>query len=99
MKKSSKKDIVKNPPFDIDRNSGNSLSDQIVDGFRNAISCGYYREGDMLPSIDEIGKSLRLSRIIVRRVIRRLADEGLIVPRRHIGTFVSPKGGRSGAGT
>lgn len=92
MKRNGKKGIVKKPPFDIERNSGKSLSGQVEDGLRNAIACGYYREGDLLPSIDEIGNWLKVSRIIVRRVVRRLADEGLVIPRRHIGTLVSPKG-------
>ncbi len=87
-----KKTTSRNPPFDIDRNSGISLSEQIEDGFRKAIACGYYREGDILPSLDELVRLFKVSRIIPRRALRRLADEGLVVPRRHIGTTVSPKG-------
>ena len=80
------------PPFDIDRHSSVSLSAQLEEGFRKAILCGYYRAGDTLPTIDELVRQFNVSRIIPRRALRRLAEEGLIIPRRHIGTTVSPRG-------
>ncbi len=87
-----KRSDIRKPPFRIDRNSSVSLSDQIEDGFRQAILCGYYREGDILPPLDEIVRRFNVSRIIPRRALRRLAEQGLVVPRRHIGTIVTPKG-------
>lgn len=87
-----KKTTIKQPPFEIDAHSKESLSSQIEEGFRQAILCGYYNEGDILPSLDEIVRRLGVSRIIPRTAFRRLADEGLVVPRRHIGTIVAPKG-------
>ena len=74
-----KKTTSRNPPFDIDRNSGISLSEQIEDGFRKAIACGYYREGDILPSLDELVRLFKVSRIIPRRALRRRAQHVLLL--------------------
>lgn len=80
---------VKIPPFRLDRNSTVSLSDQMTDGFRQAILGGYYREGDVLPPIRELEKSFGVSLFVPREALSRLTREGLVNPRPHIGSVVT----------
>lgn len=75
-------------PFDIDRESSVTLTEQIVDGFRRAIDCGIYRPGDVLPTMREVVGATGASLIVVRAAFRRLAREGLVLPRRRVGSVV-----------
>ena len=75
-------------PFDIDRESSVTLTEQIVDGFRRAIDCGIYRPGDMLPTMRAVVGATGASLIVVRAAFRRLAREGLVLPRRRVGSIV-----------
>jgi len=79
---------VKMPPFKLAQNSTASLSDQMTDGFRQAILGGYYREGDVLPPIRKLEKFFGVSLFVPREVLSRLTREGLVNPRPHIGSVV-----------
>lgn len=81
--------IVRSPPFRLDHNSALSLSDQMADGFRQAILSGYYREGDVLPPIRELEKAFGVSLFVPREALSRLTREGLVNPRPHIGSVVT----------
>ena len=87
----SRKESVKIPPFRLDRNSTVSLSDQMTDGFRQAILGGYYREGDVLPPIRELERTFGVSLFVPREALARLTREGLVNPRPHIGSVVVPR--------
>jgi len=76
------------PPFRLDPNSTASLSDQMTDGFRQAILEGYYREGEVLPPIRELEKFFGVSLFVPREVLSRLSREGLVNPRPHLGSIV-----------
>lgn len=62
-------------PFDVDRNGCNNLSDQVAEGFREAIRSGYYQPGDVLPSRAEIAHALGISVRIPREAMAILAAE------------------------
>lgn len=79
-------------PFAVSRTNGRDLTSQIVDGLRRAIVCGYYKPGDVLPTLGELSAGLGVSMNVVRTAVRRLAEEGFILPRRHIGSVVQPLG-------
>ena len=61
---------------------------QIVDGVRNAIVDGVWREGAVLPTLREMAETLGVSMIVVRRAIRRLANDGYVRPRPKTGIVV-----------
>ena len=77
-------------PFGLDRASKDSLKDQLVEGIREAVRMGFYRSGDLLPSLNRMAGELGVSEIVVRSAYRRLASEGLIVSRPRIGSVIHP---------
>lgn len=83
---------MKKVPFELARNERKSLVDQVVDGFRTAIESGYYAAGDVLPSRKELADILGVSVRVPRDAMERLAHEGLVNPRRGLGSQVLAKG-------
>ncbi len=79
-------------PFAIVKKTGHTLTAQIVDGFRRAITFGFYRPGDILPSLREVARKTGASLIVVREAFRRLSAEGLVSLRRGIGSIVLDQG-------
>lgn len=77
-------------PFVIDRDRHVSLITQVVDGVRQAVQTGAYKPGDKLPGFREMAAELGTCMIVVRAAFARLADEGLVCRRRHIGTIIMP---------
>lgn len=59
-------------------------ANQIIDTIR----CGLYGNGDMLPSEKELIEIYKVSRITMREALRILADQGIIVKKQGIGSFV-----------
>lgn len=80
--------LRKRPPFTIDRNDARSLLRQVTDGLRLAISDGYYRCGDLLPSSRDLAPALGVSKIVTEAALKRLAAEGLVESRPRVGTVV-----------
>ena len=75
--------------FKVDRRGGRSYVCQMVDAIRQAILEGYYADGDILPSIDELKLSAGVSEIVPRIALRQLAVEGLVIPKRGVGSIVN----------
>ena len=75
--------------FKVDRRGGKSFVSQMVDAIKEAISAGYYSDGDLLPSIDELRVSSGVSEIVPRIALRQLAVEGLVIPKRGVGSIVN----------
>ena len=76
-------------PFTVSRDVGAGLVDQMVAGVKDAITCGRYRIGDRLPSINDFARLLGVSRRVPKTALRRLADDGWIVPQLRKGYLVS----------
>ena len=77
-------------PFNLDRASRDSLTDQLTSGLRDAIHSRFYKADAVLPSMPELARHLGVSEIIVRTAYRRLAEEGLVLARPRRGTVVLP---------
>ena len=73
----------------IDRDSGQSLTDQLVDGLRSAIRLGRWKGGDRIPTRAELMASCGVSRNVVQSAIRRLVAEGLVCSRPRLGCIVA----------
>ena len=75
-------------PFCVVRNSVKTLVEQTLDGLRGAITCGYYKPGDVLPPMRVFTEQLGVSRIVMNEVIARLKAEGLVNSRPRVGCVV-----------
>jgi GntR family transcriptional regulator len=62
---------------------------QLADIFRQRISRGTWKAGDMLPSIEMLMAEFSVARVTVRQAIRLLSDDGLVSPQRGRGTVVN----------
>lgn len=75
-------------PFQIDRKLGVDIATQVTDGIREAILTGFYKPGDILPKALEFTRGLHVSLRAPLAAYRALKREGLISPRRGLGTVV-----------
>ena len=75
-------------PFALDRSDARSLARQLVDGFREAITAGYYKPGDVLPSYRDLAPMLGVSEIVTKGAIKQLSEDGYVTARPRIGTIV-----------
>lgn len=65
-----------------------TLTDVALEELRQAITTGNFQPGSQLPTEAELCDTLGVSRTVVREALRVLDDEGLVVRRHGIGTFV-----------
>ena len=72
----------------IDPASSERLSEQLADVIRVAIRRRQLKPGDLLPPITSLASESRVSDRVPREAIAILAGEGLVFPRRGIGTIV-----------
>ncbi|MEZ4812962.1 MAG: PLP-dependent aminotransferase family protein [Caldisericia bacterium] len=72
----------------IDRNSSETITEQIVRGIKNLISDGYLKKGSKLPSTRELANSLSVNRNTVVASYDLLIDAGIIESQVGMGTVV-----------
>lgn len=70
------------------RTETKTLTAAAQDELRLAIAQGTFRPGSQLPTEAELGELLGVSRTVVREALRVLQEEGLIMRRHGVGTFV-----------
>lgn len=75
----------------ITNTSGKPIYEQIKEQIREAILSDELNEGEMLPSIRQLAKDLKISVITTTRAYTDLEQEGFIVTVQGKGCFVSPK--------
>ena len=61
---------------------------QLAEVLRQRIARGHWREGDKLPSLEELVAEFDVARVTVRQAVDVLARDGLLSPERGRGTFV-----------
>jgi GntR family transcriptional regulator/MocR family aminotransferase len=87
----------------IDRRSGRTLHDQLVDELRRLVRCGALAPGSRVPSTRTLAAALRISRSVAQSAFLSLHAEGLLESRRGSGSYVrgAPDAGpgASGSGT
>jgi GntR family transcriptional regulator len=74
----------------LDRAAPEPLHDQISSAFRKFIVSGRWPPHTRLPSEPELASTLNVARGTVRRAIRTLTEDGLLIQHQGRGTFVSP---------
>ena len=62
---------------------------QLADLFRQRIVKGVWKEGEKLPSLEQLGAEFEVARVTVRQAVERLTRDGLVSPQRGRGTFVT----------
>ena len=75
----------------IDNRTGAPIYEQICAQLKAQIISGALREGEMLPSIRNLAKDLRISVITTKRAYDELEREGFIYTVAGKGCFVAPK--------
>ncbi|HIT32108.1 MAG TPA: GntR family transcriptional regulator [Candidatus Enterenecus stercoripullorum] len=75
----------------IDNKSGAPIYDQIYAQIKSQIISGALKEDDMLPSIRNLAKDLRISVITTKRAYDELEREGFIYTVAGKGCFVAAK--------
>ena len=75
----------------IDNKSGAPIYDQIYSQIKNQIISGVLREDEVLPSIRNLAKDLRISVITTKRAYDELEKEGFIYTIAAKGCFVAKK--------
>lgn len=65
-----------------------TLTEIALEELRQAIIGGTFRPGSQLPTEAELCEMLSVSRTVVREALRVLEDDGLVVRRHGVGTFV-----------
>lgn len=79
--------IVK-PTLRPARLKSQTLTQVVIQELRDAIEGGVYAPGSQLPPELELVQMLGVSRTVVREALRFLDEEGLVVRRQGLGTFV-----------
>lgn len=77
--------------FIISNNSEVPIYQQIKKEILNAISSNELKENDMLPSIRNLAKDLRISVLTVKKAYDELEKEAYIKTVQGKGTFVTPR--------
>ena len=75
----------------ISNNSETPIYQQIINEIINAISNNEIKENEMLPSIRNLAKDLRISILTVKKAYDELEQEAYIKTVQGKGTFVAPR--------
>ncbi len=70
-------------------NNPDPMYKQVTDQIKNAIAAGDLRPNDKLPSVRELSEALEISAITIKRAFQDLENEGCIITRAGIGSFVA----------
>jgi len=62
---------------------------QLADLFRQRIVKGLWKEGERLPSLEQLVDEFSVARVTIREAMARLERDGLVSPQRGRGTFVT----------
>lgn len=68
--------------------TGTALYLQIAETMRQRIRKGFWQTGQLLPSFEQLAEEFGVARVTVRQGVKLLEDEGLLAPKRGLGTTV-----------
>lgn len=76
-------------PFSITLRSGAPIHDQVVYAVRRAVVTGQLRSEDPFPSVRALSVALKINPNTAHKIIATLIDDGQLVVRPGVGTFVA----------
>ena len=62
---------------------------QIADALRQRIDKGIWAAGTLVPTLEALAEEFGVARVTARQAVQMLTQEGLLIPQRGKGTFVS----------
>lgn len=74
-------------PFTLD--GKRSPTQQMVAGVKSAIAARHWKPGDTLPTAAEFKDALGTGGYVPRTALRQLADEGVVILKKHVGAVVA----------
>ena len=75
----------------LNKDSSVALYQQLINEIKESIQTGELKSGDRLMTEGEFSKEYDVSRITVRKAIEVLVEEGILIKKQGIGTFVADK--------
>ena len=72
----------------LNQNALTPLYEQLKNAIKEDIQAQIYRPGDRMPSEAELEEKYQVSRITVRRAVKELCEEEILVRKQGKGTFV-----------
>jgi|TARA_Y100000310_G_C20689837_1_gene821498 GntR family transcriptional regulator len=75
--------------FHISPNSGVPIFRQIMEQVERLVACEQIREGDLLPSVNEVSRQLAVNPMTISRAYNSLHEQGVLERQRGIGMRVS----------
>lgn len=75
--------------YRLDYTSKSPIYQQIVDQTKTAIAKGYFKDGDQIPSVREMAKSLLVNQSTITRAYREMETLGIIQTVTGKGTFIA----------
>ena len=75
--------------FDLNSSSQIPLNEQIVEQTKLMIAQGILLDGDMMPSVRDLSKTLLINQSTVQKAYNKLKADGILITKKGLGTFVS----------
>lgn len=75
--------------FDLNNSSQIPLNEQIVEQTKLMIAQGILLDGDSMPSVRELSKTLLINQSTVQKAYNKLKEDGILLTKKGLGTFVS----------
>ena len=76
----------------LDRSGGKLLSNELSEWLKSEIRCGRFGPGSVLPGALVLADAADVGENTARRALAILAEEGWVVPKRHVGSVVCQRG-------
>jgi GntR family transcriptional regulator len=76
--------------IEIDPACSQAIYEQVVQQVKFAIAAGAAQADELIPSVRDLSRELRINPNTVARAYRSLQDDGVVYPRRGTGLAVAP---------
>ena len=77
--------------FQLDLKSRKSIYEQVIDTLKELIMTGRLAQGEKLPSVRELSKTITVNPNTVQKAYRELERQGYVYTTSGVGTFVADK--------
>ncbi len=75
--------------FHISTTSGSPIFRQLVDQVTRLVACQQLREGELMPSVNEVSRRLAVNPMTISRAYNLLTEQGILERQRGIGMRVA----------